>query len=70
MSTSESSEIYYFIEIDLENLEVIRVGHDVKEALDKGRQTRAGIHRLFISKGQHNKFVNRCQSDLEHVLDN
>ena len=69
MSGTENSETRYFIEIDLDSLEIVRVGFDRREALDTGRQTQPGIHRLFLSKGQYSKFVARCKSDLRHVLD-
>ena len=70
MAATKSDETRYFIEIDLETLEIIRVGSDQRAVLNKGEQTQAGVHRLFLSKGQFNKFVSRCKSDLEHVLDN
>ena len=69
MSGTKSDETRYFIEIDLDSLEIIRVGFDQREVLNKGVQTQSGIHRLFLSKGQFNKFVSRCKTDLEHVLD-
>ena len=64
------SEIRYFIEIELDTLQVVRLGSDFRDQLEGGRQTQAGIHRLFISKGQFNKFVERCGPELSHVLDN
>jgi len=67
--TSNEADLRYFIEIDLDTLEVVRVGSDSKYALNKGRQDRDGIHRLFISKGQFMKFKDRCGAELQHVLD-
>ena len=64
-----AEETRYFIEIEIESLQIIRVGSDERISLDGGKQTREGIHRIFISKGQFNKFVGRCGSDLDHVLD-
>ncbi|NKC02166.1 MAG: hypothetical protein GKR90_27205 [Pseudomonadales bacterium] len=69
MSGTESAKTRYFVEIDLDSLEIVRVGYDQAEMLDKGQQKNSGIHRLFLSKGQYNKFVRRCETDLEHVLD-
>ena len=63
------ADLRYFVEIDLESLEVVRVGSDSKYVLNKGRQDRDGIHRLFISKGQFQKFRDRCETELQHVLD-
>ena len=66
---TDRKETRYFVEIDLDSLEIVRVGSDPREMLDKGEQKQSGIHRLFLSKGQFNKFVSRCEADLEHVLD-
>jgi len=66
---SKKEGIQHFIEIDLDTLEIVRVGFDHNDVLDKGRQNQEGIHRLFLSKGQYNKFVSRCQTELQHVLD-
>ena len=69
MSKIENDDTRYFIEINLGSLEIIRVGFDQKQNLDKGQQKQAGIHRLFLTKGQYNKFVSRCGSELQGVLD-
>ncbi len=69
MNRIQNDDTRYFIEIDLDTLEIIRCGFDQKQNLDKGRQTNSGTHRLFLTKGQYNKFVERCKSDLLPVLD-
>lgn len=69
MSRTENSDTRYFIEIDLGSLEIVRVGFDQKQNLDKGQQKQTGIHRLFLTKGQYNKFVSRCESELQAILD-
>ncbi len=69
MDMIENDDTRYFIEIDLDSLEIIRVGSDQKQNLDKGQQKNSGIHRLFLTKGQYNKFVGRCESELQGVLD-
>ena len=69
MNRIENEDTRYFIEIDLDTLELVRVGSDQKQVLDKGQQKRAGTHRLFLSKGQYSKFVSRCEAELVHVLD-
>ena len=61
MSKIENKDTRYFIEIDLKTLKVVGNGFDQKENLDKGRQTHPKLHRLFLTKGQYNKLVNRCQ---------
>ena len=69
MNTIKHKDTRYFIEIDLETLELIRVGLEQKQRLDKGQQKNTGIHRLFISEGQYNKFISRCEVELQSVLD-
>ncbi len=69
MRKIENDDTRYFIEIDLGSLEIIRVGFDQKQNLDKGQQKQTGIHRLFLTKGQYNKFVSRCEGKLQGVLD-
>ena len=69
MNKNENGDTRYFVEIDLDSLEIIRVGFDQRQVLDKGVQKRSGIHRLFLTKGQYNKFVSRCEDDLQGVLD-
>lgn len=69
MSRIQNDDTRYFIEISLDTLEIMRCGFDQKQNLDKGHQTNPGIHRLFLTKGQYNKFVDRCKSELQSVLD-
>ncbi len=70
MNKMENNDTRYFIEVDLDTLEIIRVGFDQKQNLNKGHQADVGIHRLFISKGQYDKFTTRCENELLSVLDN
>ncbi len=59
MEKIQNRDTRYFIEIDLETQKIVSNGYDQKENLDKGRQNNPKIHRLFLTKGQYNKFVNR-----------
>lgn len=69
MSRVEDADTRYFVEIELDSLELVRCGFDQKQNLDKGHQTVEGIHRLFVTKGQYHKFVERCHVELAAVLD-
>jgi hypothetical protein len=69
MPRIENEDTRYFIEFDLGTLEIIRCGYDQKQHLDKGQQTSEGIHRLFLTKGQYNKLVSRCETELRSVMD-
>lgn len=61
MAAVEEKNLRYFLEIDRESLKVINVGHDHKDNLDQGRQLNTEIHRVFVTKGQYNSFVSRCE---------
>jgi hypothetical protein len=70
MGRIENADTRYFIEIDLATLEVIRVGFDQKNALNQGHQDDIDVHKLFLSKGQYDKFTARCENEILSVLDN
>ena len=69
MSAIENKDTRYFIEIDLKNLKLTRCSYDQKENLNKGRQNNPNIHRLFLTKGQYNKFTQRCKTELLKIID-
>lgn len=60
MAKIKNRDTRYFIDIELKTLKVVGNGYDQKQSLDKGRQNDPTIHRLFVTKGQYNKFVERC----------
>ncbi len=62
-------DIRYFLEFEMDTLEIIRIGLDDKNNLEKGLQTDSGIHRVFLSKGQYHKLVSRCEVEIQSVLD-
>jgi len=69
MSKIQDTDTRYFVEIDLSNLKIIRCSFDQKENLNKGRQNDPRIHRLFLTKGQYIKFVDRCSNELASVIE-
>ena len=69
MAKIENKDTRYFIEIDLATLKVTKCSYDQKENLEKGRQSNPLIHRLFITKGQFNKMVERCAKELEAITE-
>ena len=69
MNKPQDKDTRYFVEIDLTCLKLIRCAFEQKENLDKGRQSDPKTHRLFLTKGQYNKFVERCHKDLSSVLE-
>jgi hypothetical protein len=69
MARVEDSDTRYFLEIDLKNLRIIKCSFDQKQNLDKGRQSSLSHHRLFLTKGQYKKFVQRFPSELKMILD-
>lgn len=68
MDKIQDKDTRYYVEIDLNNLKIIRCGFGQKEDLNKGRQNDPGIHRLFLTKGQYAKFVDRCPAGLDGVI--
>jgi len=69
MSRIENDDTRYFLEIDLGSLKIIRCSFDQKQNLDNGRQNNLTVHRLFLTKGQYNKFVQRCENELKSIMD-
>ncbi len=60
MERNQDKDTRYFIDIELESLKVVSNGYDQKQNLDEGRQMNPKLHRLFLTKGQYNKFIERC----------
>ena len=60
MKKTEDQDTRYFIDIDIRTHKVLGPDFDQRENLDKGRQTNPAIHRLFLTKGQYAKLVERC----------
>ncbi len=69
MSRIENDDTRYFVEIDLGSLKITKCSFEQKQNLDKGHQNNPTIHRLFLTKGQYNKFIQRCKNELESVLE-
>ncbi len=69
MAAIENKDTRYFVEIDLDSLKLTRCSFDQKENLNKGRQKKPNTHRLFITKGQYNKFTQRCRNELLEIMD-
>lgn len=69
MSIIHDKDTQYFIEINLKNLKIIKCSFDQKNNLNKGRQNDPAIHRLFLTKGQYSKFVERCSNELAEVIE-
>ncbi len=60
MEKIQNKDTRYFIEIELSTLKIISNGYDQKQNLDEGKQKDPTLHRLFLTKGQYNKLVERC----------
>ncbi len=61
MTKDQDTDTRYFLDIEIETLKVTSYGYDHKNNLDKGRQPDSKSHRLFLTKGQYNKFIERCE---------
>ena len=69
MSRVQDKDTRYFVEIDLNSLKIIRCGFNQKENLNKGRQSDPAIHRVFLTKGQYTKLLDRCSNELAKVIE-
>jgi len=69
MSKVENNDTRYFVEVDLSSLKLVRCAYDQKENLDKGKQNDPQLHRLFLTKGQYRKFVERCGDQLADIIE-
>lgn len=52
---------YYFVAVDLTNMTIVDWGITTKATLT-GNTSKPNIHRVFLTKGQYNKFVNKLSS--------
>ena len=52
---------YYFVEVDLTNMTIVDWGITTEATLI-GNTNKPNIHRVFLTKGQYNKFVNKLSS--------
>lgn len=68
MAITEDNDTRYFVEIELASLKIIKVAFDKKQNLEKGHQNDPLTHRLFVTKGQYHKFLERCDIELQPVL--
>lgn len=57
---TENKDTRYFIEIERITMKVTTHGFAQKKELNAGKQTDESKHRIFLTKGQYNKFVRRC----------
>ena len=69
MRKIQDKDTRYFVEIDLSSLKIVKCSFDHKENLNKGRQNDPAIHRLFLTKGQYTKFVDRFSNELGKVIE-
>ena len=61
MDRTEDSETRYFIDIDLKTQKVVQWGLGQRETLVSQEMAEPHHHRVFISRGQYHKLVNKAQ---------
>ena len=61
MEAEQHEKKYYFVEVDLTNMTIVDWGITTKATLT-GNTSKPSIHRVFLTKGQYNKFVNKLSS--------
>ena len=47
----------FYLDIDVATRKIISWDYRQRQALNKGRSPSPDIHRLFLTRGQYNKFV-------------
>ena len=63
MPKPQDKETRYFIDIDLKTMKVVRWDYDQRKNLVKYVPEKDSYHRIYLTKGQYNKFV-KDQSEL------
>jgi hypothetical protein len=61
MAKDQDKDNRYYIDIEIKTLKITNYGFGHKNSLDKGRQQDSKLHRLFLTKGQYNKLIERCK---------
>ena len=61
MEAEQHEKKYYFVEVDLTNMTIVDWGITTEATLT-GDTSKPNIHRVFLTKGQYNKFVNKLSS--------
>lgn len=57
MTKPQDKETRYYIDIDLKTMKVVRWGYDQRENLVKYVPEKESYHRIYLTKGQYNKFL-------------
>lgn len=52
----QDTDTRYYLDIDIASRKVIRWDFEQKQNLNKGKSPSPGIHRVFLTLGQYNKF--------------
>lgn len=60
MTRDQNKDRRFFIDLEIKTLKVVNHGYDHKKNLDSGRQPHPERHRIFLTEGQYNKFIKRC----------
>ena len=62
MQKLQDKETRYFIDIDLKTMKVVKWDYGQRENLVNSPENDSS-HRIYLTKGQYNKFV-KCCSDI------
>ena len=57
MGKTEDNDTRYYLDVNLLSLTIVSWDYDNKNVLVKSKQSDPDIHRIFLTKGQFNKFV-------------
>lgn len=59
MQKPQDKETRYYIDLDLKTMKVVRWNYDQRENLVKYKPEKDSYKRIYITKGQYNKFVEK-----------
>lgn len=65
MEKIENKNTRYFLDVNLSSGKIVSWDYDDKDILVKSKPSDPVIHRIFLTKGQFNKFVEK-QSAISH----
>jgi len=68
MAKIQNKETRYFNDVELSSIKISHWGFDQRENLDKGQSFSPGIHRIFLTLGQYNKYVNAVKNKYTESL--
>jgi hypothetical protein len=68
MKKKEDKNTRYFLDIQLKEQKILGWGYEQREILSKEKMSESDIHRIFLTKGQYNRFSKKQEEYLKNTL--